>query len=309
MKKSRLKGQSLGHKKVDGEELKVRKRRHLRKVISTEVAAAVDSEETQSDEDVLRPASDSDVNKEGKIKKRRQKQVARTRPATKKVKTDKEKVSLVEVKTKSSKEPVVAGSPTIEELDQQVYELLARPFISEAVHEEEIGEDQEGQKAEEEVVVMDEKDDEEEEEEGEGDVGPSTSERHYRRRSLFSPKRLSVPSSRIVRSCMKYALEQEVKELKLENDYTFEISTQMKADVEMVMEENQTLENENKELKTGLEEEKDKVQMLEAKVKELQTSLEREKERQSRKNDELVASYSKYHELLRKKNGVGYCPW
>ncbi|GAB2288276.1 hypothetical protein Dimus_022616 [Dionaea muscipula] len=203
-------------------------------------------------------------------------------------------------------------------------------------------------------------DEEDAEEEGEGDAGPSTSERRYRKQSLFSPKRLSVPSSRMVRSYMdvmmgcanhaiikslyrlplkhkcailcrnmgetslltgdvlyatvqtddrrcrkierlmgeKYALEQEVKELKLENEFMFEISKRMKPDVEMVMKENQTLENENKVLKTALEEEKDKVQTLETKVKELQTLLEREKEKQSKKNDELVASNTKYHELL-----------
>ncbi|GAB2283836.1 hypothetical protein Dimus_018323, partial [Dionaea muscipula] len=37
---------------VVSEELQVRKRRHLRRAISTEVVAARDSEETQSDEDV-----------------------------------------------------------------------------------------------------------------------------------------------------------------------------------------------------------------------------------------------------------------
>ncbi|GAB2295993.1 hypothetical protein Dimus_030138, partial [Dionaea muscipula] len=42
-------------------------------------------------------------------------------------------------------------------------------------------------------------DEEEDEEQGEGDVGPFTSEK---RRSLFAPKRLSVPSSRKIRSCM-----------------------------------------------------------------------------------------------------------
>ncbi|GAB2270295.1 hypothetical protein Dimus_005198 [Dionaea muscipula] len=46
----------------DGEGLEVTKRRHLRKVASTEVAAAVDSEETESDEDVRKLASDSGVN-------------------------------------------------------------------------------------------------------------------------------------------------------------------------------------------------------------------------------------------------------
>ncbi|GAB2295976.1 hypothetical protein Dimus_030122 [Dionaea muscipula] len=125
---------------------------------------------------------------------------------------------------------------------------------------------------------MDEAD---EEEEGEGDVGSSTSERRYRRRSLFSLKRLNIPPSRVIRKCMdimmgcanratikslrklplrhkcvilcrnmaeKFALEQEIRELKVENDSMFKISSQVKADVEMVMEENQTLEKENEKL-------------------------------------------------------------
>ncbi|GAB2299252.1 hypothetical protein Dimus_033322 [Dionaea muscipula] len=166
-------------------------------------------------------------------------------------------------------------------------------------------------------------------------MGPSTSERRYRRRSLFSPKRLSVPSGRMVRSCMGvmmgafnhasinalcniplkhkcvilcrnmaetslltgdvlYAVvrtddrrcrkidrlmgeEKEVKELKFECESAVEISSQIKADVDMVMEENLTLETENKELKTTLQEEKNKVQMLEDNVKELQTTLKKEK--------------------------------
>ncbi|GAB2278239.1 hypothetical protein Dimus_012930 [Dionaea muscipula] len=75
----------------------------------------------------------------------------------------------------------------------------------------------------------------------------------------------------------------------------------MKADREMVMEDNQTLENKNKELKSALEGEKGKEHTLEDKVKELQAALEREKERCSKKNDELVSSYSKYLDILRKE--------
>ncbi|GAB2287940.1 hypothetical protein Dimus_022292 [Dionaea muscipula] len=99
----------------------------------------------------------------------------------------------------------------------------------------------------------------------------------------------------------KYALEREVKELKFECNTAFEVSTQMKADVDMVMKENQTLESKNEELKIALEGEKDKVKTLEDKLKELQSALENEKEGQTKKNDELVALYSKYHDLLRKK--------
>ncbi|GAB2296494.1 hypothetical protein Dimus_030608 [Dionaea muscipula] len=99
----------------------------------------------------------------------------------------------------------------------------------------------------------------------------------------------------------RYALEQEIKQLKFECDSTFEISSHVKADVEIVMEENQSLENENEELKSALEREKGKVQMLEDKVKELQTTLEKVKEENEKKENELVASYKKHQEQLRKK--------
>ncbi|GAB2301248.1 hypothetical protein Dimus_035281 [Dionaea muscipula] len=45
----------------------------------------------------------------------------------------------------------------------------------------------------------------------------------------------------------KYALETEIKELKFELDFTFEVSSQIKADVDMIMGENQTLEKKNEE--------------------------------------------------------------
>ncbi|GAB2273521.1 hypothetical protein Dimus_008313, partial [Dionaea muscipula] len=75
-------GENLVEEEVgDGEGLEVTKRRCLRKATSTEVDAAVDSEETESDEDVRKLASDSDVNNEGQSNKRRQKQIARTGPS------------------------------------------------------------------------------------------------------------------------------------------------------------------------------------------------------------------------------------
>ncbi|GAB2270403.1 hypothetical protein Dimus_005304 [Dionaea muscipula] len=171
-----------------------------------------------------------------------------------------------------------------------------------------------------------------------GDVGPSTSKRSHRERTLFTPGRLNIPSRKIVRRCMdslmrdathttirsmrrlplkhkctilcrnmaetallmrdvlfsavrlenrrcrkidrlkeeKYALEREIKEWRFENDSTFEISSQMKADVDMVMGENQTLERKNEELenkheemKSALEREKSRGQTLEEKMREL----------------------------------------
>ncbi|GAB2279105.1 hypothetical protein Dimus_013761, partial [Dionaea muscipula] len=210
---------------------------------------------------------------------------------------NKEKVSLLYQKflglgTKPIKEPDVFGSPTIEELDLQVDELLARPFISEVVQEEEF-EDQAWDKGEE----------EEDEEEGQRDVGPSAFEKRFRSWSLFSAKRLIIPPSRMIRKCMdvmmgcanhatikslrslplkhkcailcrnmaeKFAFKQEIKELKFENDSTIEISSQMKDDIEMAMEENQN-----------------KVQTLEGKTKELQAALEKEKEANKKKENEL----------------------
>ncbi|GAB2281019.1 hypothetical protein Dimus_015631 [Dionaea muscipula] len=57
---------------------------------------------------------------------------------------DNGKIPLVEEGTEPTKEPVVAGSPTIEELDQQVNELLTHPFVSKAVHEGEGDKDEWG---------------------------------------------------------------------------------------------------------------------------------------------------------------------
>ncbi|GAB2273324.1 hypothetical protein Dimus_008123, partial [Dionaea muscipula] len=205
-------------------------------------------------------------------------------------------------------EPVVIDSPTFEEIDQQVDDLLAC-----------------------------EEDDEEEKEKG--DVGSSASKRQYRKRSPFAPQRLKVPFDRMVRSCMdtlmgaaNRATIRALRSVPLKHKFVVlcrsmdetslltgdvlynavrtdgrrckkidRLMEEIKADVDMVMQENQTLESTNEELKTALEVKKDKVKTLEDKVKELQTVLEKEKEEQTKKNDELLSSYSKYHDVLQKK--------
>ncbi|GAB2290423.1 hypothetical protein Dimus_024701 [Dionaea muscipula] len=248
---------------VLGEEKKTRKRRCLKKATFIELDAAGDSEETQSDKDVPLERLVADLV------------------------MDKGKVSLVESGTKPRKEPVVSGSPTVEELDQQVDELLARLFVPQAVHE---GEIDKGRMMRSGMDAM------------MGAANHATIRapcnvplkhkcailcRNMAEMSLLTGDVLYAAVRTYIQRCRKidklmeekYALEREVKELKLEYDNAFETSTQMKADVDMVMEENQTLENENKELKTALEGEKNKVQTLEDKVKELQMALESEKER------------------------------
>ncbi|GAB2278721.1 hypothetical protein Dimus_013396, partial [Dionaea muscipula] len=264
----------------------------------------LESEEAESDENVQKLAADSGLNKEERTRKRRQKQAARTGPAAKKAKTDKEKVPLVE--TEPTKEPVVADSPTIAELEKEVDESLSVHLFLEDVDE--------------------------------GNLKIKRKRRVKKRQSLFSSKRLGVPPSRMIRECMdimmeiwlrrqsigdvlraavqtddrrcrkidrlmeeKFALENDIKELKFERDSAIEISSQVKADVEMVMEENQSLEKENEELKFALEGEKKIVQTLEDKIKELQTALGKEKKEKEEKEKELVASYKKHQELLHKK--------
>ncbi|GAB2283635.1 hypothetical protein Dimus_018140, partial [Dionaea muscipula] len=190
----------------------------------------------------------------------------------------------------------MASSPTFEELDQQVDELLAHPFISKAVQEEEFEDrNQEGQRDVEEVLQMGEEEEDEEQERGDVDITP-----HGRCFSVAvqTDDRRCRKIDRLMEE--KFAPEQEIKELKFECDSTIEISSQVKADVEMVMEENQSLEKENEELKTSLEGEKNKVQTLEEKVKELQAALKKEKVENEKKENELVASYKKHQELLRK---------
>ncbi|GAB2270107.1 hypothetical protein Dimus_005019 [Dionaea muscipula] len=95
----------------------------------------------------------------------------------------------------------------------------------------------------------------------------------------------------------KYAMEQEIKELKIECDATFEVSTQMKADADMVMQENQTLESKNEELQTALEGEKGKVKTLEDKVKKLQTTLEKETKGKNKAENEVVSVTHKLNKL------------
>ncbi|GAB2297675.1 hypothetical protein Dimus_031762, partial [Dionaea muscipula] len=101
--------------------------------------------------------------------------------------------------TEPMKEPDVAGSPTAKEMNQQIDDLSARPFISETL-EEGVQEEQVIEKAKEEEMIMDKED--AEEEEGERDEDLSASERRRRRRSPFSSKRLSVPPSRVIKKFM-----------------------------------------------------------------------------------------------------------
>ncbi|GAB2288018.1 hypothetical protein Dimus_022364 [Dionaea muscipula] len=104
--------------KAEDEGLQVRTRRRLRKATSVPAPETRDSEDTESDENFQGLAANSDVNKEEQTRKRRQKQTARTGPAAKKAKMDKEKVPLVEEEIEPIKEPDVSGSPTAEELNQ-----------------------------------------------------------------------------------------------------------------------------------------------------------------------------------------------
>ncbi|GAB2292684.1 hypothetical protein Dimus_026921, partial [Dionaea muscipula] len=189
-------GGDEGDKTKEEEELQVRGRRRLRKAASALVPAAVESEETLFD--VPKVASDSDMEKEQQQKKRRQKQAARTRQVAKRARTDKEKIPLVEAESETAKEADVggSGSPTLEQLDHQVDELLGRPFVSKAMAEEwEDNRDHGGQRDEEEMAQMDEA--EGRRKEGRRDVGTSSSERVER--SLFAPRRLRLPSTSTVK--------------------------------------------------------------------------------------------------------------
>ncbi|GAB2281224.1 hypothetical protein Dimus_015830 [Dionaea muscipula] len=117
-------------------QLHLRTRRRLRKT-SVLVPAAEDNEETQSEETVSQLVSGSDVVKEGQEKKRHQKQSTRTGPNAKKDRIDKEKIPLVEEEIETAEEPDVdtSSSPTFDELNKKVHELLARPFFSGVVEE------------------------------------------------------------------------------------------------------------------------------------------------------------------------------
>ncbi|GAB2275933.1 hypothetical protein Dimus_010679, partial [Dionaea muscipula] len=91
----------------------------------------------------------------------------------------------------------------------------------------------------------------------------------------------------------KYALKREIKELRFECDSTFEISSQMKADIDMIIGENQMLERKNKE--------------LENKYEEMKSALEREKKRREeaeekvKKMDSRLQSSRKVKEILDKE--------
>ncbi|GAB2268278.1 hypothetical protein Dimus_003253 [Dionaea muscipula] len=155
------------------------------------------------------------------MKKRRQKQVARNGPTVKRAKTDKGEVRPVGSKAEQRDEPVVTGSPTVEELDQKVNDLIARPFVSEALQEVEIEEDPSDKfvismgtdggvsqilKETAEAEENEEADgqDEDEGETSEGDVGESPSARRIhlgvlRKRRLRRPNRKMMRRSPILR--------------------------------------------------------------------------------------------------------------
>ncbi|GAB2270405.1 hypothetical protein Dimus_005306, partial [Dionaea muscipula] len=64
----------------------------------------------------------------------------------------------------------------------------------------------------------------------------------------------------------KRVLEQDLKEMKMECDASIKVSEKMKADVDMVMKENQSLEKRNEELQVALEKEKEKVNTLDSRM-------------------------------------------
>ncbi|GAB2292603.1 hypothetical protein Dimus_026840 [Dionaea muscipula] len=213
-------------------------------------------------------------------------------------------------------------------MNQQIDDLLARPFISEAL-DEEVQEEQVVEKAEKDALIRDEENDKEK---VRGDVGTSSSKRSHRERSLFTPIRLSVPSRKTVRRCMDslmgastHTTIRSMRRLPLKHkcailcrnmaelslltgDVLFSAVRTEEQRCRDGYGENQTLEKKNEELenkyeemKSALEGEKRRAQTLEEKVKELQAALKKEKEEKQKKDGELVASYKKHQELLKRK--------
>ncbi|GAB2273200.1 hypothetical protein Dimus_008003 [Dionaea muscipula] len=76
-----------------------------------------------------------------------------------------------------------------------------------------------------------------------------------------------------------------------------EVSKQVKADIDTVMQENQTLESKNEEIHTALEGKKDKVKTLVDKVKELQTALEKEMRGKNKAENEVLSMTHKMNKL------------
>ncbi|GAB2265544.1 hypothetical protein Dimus_000591 [Dionaea muscipula] len=153
-----------------------------------------------------------------------------------------EKVRPVGLEADEKREAVMTASPTAEELDQQVDDLLARPFVSDALSEGDteknssdklvipMGSDRgmslmlrdeafvepgsskiveidkdDGERENQrngKEILMVGEEDNKADEEGKRDVGPFASKRRSSKRSLFASQRLRVPSGRMVRSCM-----------------------------------------------------------------------------------------------------------
>ncbi|GAB2290371.1 hypothetical protein Dimus_024651 [Dionaea muscipula] len=295
-----------------------------------EVEAEVDdSKETQSDEDIQmeRPAADQVMNKEGQTRKKFQKQVARTGPAAKRDKTD---VLLAR--------PFASESLQEEDTKKNPSEELAIPMDLDGGMTLMLRTEANVEPRSSKMVEI-ERDDGEPEGQRDGKerlrIPLSRLVRSCMDSMIGAANRATIRALRSVRLKHKFAclcrsmaetsllmgdvlynavrtdarrcrktdrlMEEEIKELKIECDSTFEISTQIKADVDMVMQENQTLESKNEGLKTAFEGEKVKVKTLEDKVKELQRALEKEKKGKDKAENEVVSVTHKLNKLKEAK--------
>ncbi|GAB2275985.1 hypothetical protein Dimus_010728, partial [Dionaea muscipula] len=101
----------------------------------------------------------------------------------------------------------------------------------------------------------------------------------------------------------KFSLEREVKELKFELDSTFEISSQVKADVDMgEKRRGQTLEEKVKELQAALEKEKERREEAEENVKKMDSKMESSRKVKAMLDNELRAKTQKNKELKAQLN-------
>ncbi|GAB2290900.1 hypothetical protein Dimus_025164, partial [Dionaea muscipula] len=93
----------------------------------------------------------------------------------------------------------------------------------------------------------------------------------------------------------KRALKQYLKEMKMKCDALIEISKQMKADVDMVIKENQSLDKRNEELQAALEGEKEKVNTLDSRMdtfRELKMKLDTNLIERKRMKEKLQTALS-----------------
>ncbi|GAB2273155.1 hypothetical protein Dimus_007960, partial [Dionaea muscipula] len=95
---------------------------------------------------------------------------------------------------------------------------------------------------------------------------------------------------------VKHVLEQDLKGMKMERDALIEVLEKIKADVDMVIKENQSLERRNEELQATLEKEKEKVKTLDSKMdafRELKMKLDSDLNERKRKNEKLQIELDK----------------